>query len=349
MLYFPILRTKQGEVKALLSLQQSTIDVISPILQVPPPDMEDDDNQKPLDEAYIDKILKSTEKLFDVPAGLLCYLDPEPAGLPLDLLDRLLTGLDRNPTKPRPLYHFLGNQEYSIAYEDVFGSPQSCVLRIDVNNALQATVAAVTARMQQLDITPSITTLLIDAGDISATNYPLAPIQATVSMLVMQLSGLGFANIAIGSCALPAQQADLKNWIPSTYPRLEVNLFKAVKTATGLELDFADYATGNVITGPGPSRRGLPKVRYTFPTGYYVVKGQKPKLGQPAPDTQYQRLSSMVVSTSHYTHAGFSFGDAHIDYSALASNIGKRGNPTTWVIVNTSHHIELVASMLPSM
>lgn len=348
-LYYPLLRTKQGEIKALLQMSSSSYPVVSPILQVPPPDLDEDNDPVAPDTTFVDRVVKTVAKVFDVSAtGLLCYLDPRPAQLPPPLLHYLLQGLHHNAIPPRPLYHFQGSRLYATIYQSVFGTPSSAVLRIDVNDALAATPAAVAAELAQLGISPGITTLLVDAGDISSPTYPMAPIQSTMAMLINQLASLGFAGIAVGSCALPTKMT-LTKWVPVVYPRLELDMFRTVKRATGLPLHFADYATGNVITGPSPSFLGTPKVRYTFAAGYFVVRGEKPKLGLPSHDSQYQRLSTHVQSSPHYTHPGFSYGDAHIDYAALASNVGKRGNAATWVAVNTSHHLAQVVSMLPSM
>jgi hypothetical protein len=267
------------------------------------------------------------------------------------LLEELLTIIAHYGGTPQPLYHLDGSLPYAQLYQRLIGRPHTALLRITLNDVHSRLDVVIRAALTQYNLTDDQTLLLLDMGDISAPNMPLGLYASTFATAIAAVATLDLAGFVVASCALPATlPVSMVNWVPKQFVRHEVAVFRDVKAKSGEDIHFSDYAIGNVITGPAPARQGSPKLRYTLPTEYEVVKGQQ--TGNP-PNTmseQYNRLSIHAVGHPGYTGRTFSWGD---DYIHKASQPGphttSRGSLATWVTVHTSHHLELVVSMLPSM
>jgi hypothetical protein len=350
MLYFPLLRTKKGEIEALLTLRPASVAHLHPILQIPPPDLDENDNRVAPSAAYVDKVLTALKKLLVLGSPLACFLDPVPADLPASLLQRLIASVAAQSGTFGPVAYLTGSEDYLRLYQHHLGAISMVVLRLREPDLTPTLPAAVTAALGRYGLRPDQVLVLLDAGDISAPMAPVTLFGSAMTGAVFQLQRLGVAGIIIGSAALPVSDAKLKKWVPTQYVRRELDLFASVKTATGYDLHFADYATGNVIDAPSPSFLGAPKVRYTLANEYEVLKGEKAGTGRGGltMGDQYERISTHVVGHPGYMGPLFSWGDTHIHDSSHPAAT-KRGNATTWVKVATSHHLELVVSMLPAM
>jgi hypothetical protein len=350
MLYFPLLRTKKGEMDALLALNGPSAAYLHPVLQIPPPDLDEDDNPVAPSAAYTNKVLGSVKKILVAGSPLSTFLDPAPAGLPTALLDALLNAIATQGGTPGPVFYLNGSADYAKLYKQHFGPISMAILRLrepDLTPTLPATLKAALTRYGLL---PDQVLVMLDAGDISAKTAPVTLFATAMMGATFQLQAMKVAGIIIASAALPAKDEKLKKWVPTQYVRRELELFSSVKTATGYDLHFADYATGNVIDAPTPSRLGAPKVRYTLAGAYEVLRGEKASTGRGGKSmtVQYETISKHVVGHSGYSGRLFSWGDTHIHNSSQPTAT-KRGNATTWVTANTSHHLELVVSMLPAM
>ncbi|RZJ94522.1 MAG: hypothetical protein EOO60_02870 [Hymenobacter sp.] len=351
MLYFPILRSKKGELSALESLAAPIKEVIRPVLQVPPPDLARDGSPVAPSSKHVQKMASNLQLALQPAAGLSCFLDPSPAGFSLTLLEELLTAVAYYGGSPQPLYQLSGSQPYARLYQRLIGRPHTALLRVTLNDANARLSATVSAALTQYGLQADQTLLLLDMGDISEANLPLRLYESTFSMAIGLTAGLNLAGYVVTSCALPATLPEtMVKWVPKQFVRHEVTVFRHIKADSGEDIHFGDYALGNVITGPAPSRTGSPKLRYTLATEYEVVKGQKTDNPPNTMSEQYHRLSRHAVSHPGYSGPAFSWGD---DYIHKASQPGpastSRGSLATWVTVHTSHHLELVVSMLPAM
>lgn len=350
MLYFPLLRTKKGELDALMSLSASSAPQLYPVLQVPPPDLDENDQPVVASPAYISKVLGAIKNVLIPGSPLRCFLDPAPSGMSAGLLDAMLGAIAAQGGTPSPVFSLTGSDDYATLYRRHIGEPGTVILRVKEPDLIPTLPTAVQAAMTRYHLTPDQVFVMLDAGDISGAGAPVTLFATAMVAAVFQLQRLNVAGIIIASAALPASVAALTKWVPTQHLRKELTLFSSVKTATGADVHFGDYATGNVIDAPTPSRPGSPKVRYTLPTEYEVMKGQKTGRTPATMSEQFQRISQHIVTHSGFAGSHFSWGDAHIHMCSQPTTPStKRGNATTWVAVNTSHHLELVVSMLPSM
>lgn len=347
MFYFPILRAKQGEIKALLELQFSTQQAIYPVLQVAPPDLEYSGTPVSPDSDYVQKVARTILPALSVGSPLRCFLDLTPASLPDDLLQQLLEAIAEQGGTPQPVYRLTDSEAHARLQRQLIGEPRQAILRVGVAELRPTLPTQLAEAMHRYGLRPDQTLLLLDMGDISTPGLPLGIYELALADAISRTQPLNLAGIIVASAALPTK-TEIPKWTWVQFTRHELDVFRNIKAATSAELHFSDYGVGNVITGPMASRPGTPKVRYTTATTYEVMRGQKDTGAGTSMSEQYHRLSGQVVAHQDYSGQTFSWGDDHI-YRASFADSKNRGNATTWVTVHTAHHIELVVSMLPAM
>ncbi len=345
MLYYPLLRTKKGEVNALTTLSPDAVAATRPILQVAPPDRNEKGELVAASSEYVTKIANTLQEVLAIGSQLSCYLDPSPAGLSTILLEDLLFAIGTYGGTPQPVYSLTNSTSYARLYKQLMGAPKAPIIRVRPDEITMAVLDDIEKALQTYQLQAHQTFILLDAGNIIEPNgYFEMGLKGTIN----DLKTLGLAGIILASCALPESLEEVAKWKPTSYSRKEAELFKKMKAATKCELQFGDYATGSVKVEPNISRIGAPKARYTLPDHYEILKGQMVGSRPHTMSEQYHRISEYLVSLPAYPGRYFSWGDDFI-YKASLGGLQSRGNATTWVSVSTSHHIELVASMLPAM
>ena len=348
MLYFPFLRVKKGEINALSTLKPASKYAIRPVLQLAPPDLDNKGNPVEPSTEYITKIANTLQAVLAPASNLACYLDPKPSGMSTDLLRSLLFSITTSGGKFYPVYGLKGSEEYAKLYNTLLGNDKPYILRIPISELNGTSLTIIKDVISNLNISPTNALVLLDAGDISSPSTALGLLEIALTGFIFQLLRLKPAGIILSSTALPSTMSEIGKWSQTEFPRKELDFFHRIKTGSEEDIHFGDYATGSVVLEPIPSRVGAPKARYTFARQYEVIKGQK--VG-PTPHTmneQFYKISNMIVRNYGFSGPEFSWGDEFI-YNASEPGSQPRGNATTWVAVNTSHHLEMVVSMLPSM
>jgi hypothetical protein len=108
---------------------------------------------------------------------------------------------------------------------------------------------------------------------------------------------------------------------------------------------FGDYAISHPASLFVDMRLLKPsaKIRYTADDGWYIIKGENVR---DYGFEQYHDLSEKVVGSRYYCGPAYSWGDGYL--KKCADGTGKTGNLTTWVQVDTNHHIEKVTRDIAS-
>ncbi|WP_072008607.1 beta family protein [Hymenobacter sp. IS2118] len=348
MLYYPLLRTKKGELNALSTLKHSSIPHVRPILQIPPPELDMAGIPTAPSGEFVTKIANTVQPILAYNSPFTCFLDISPAGLNHDLITDLLFSIAKVGGTPHPVFKLTGSESYAQLYKKLIGNPKEAIIRITLNEMSSSLMKAVRTALEAYQLEASKTLILLDMGDISDQNLPITLYEGATVGAINQLLRLQVAGVILASGALPMDIQSLPKWklVPSV--RREIDVFRNVRAGAEYNVQFSDYATGNIIKEPTPSRQGSPKIRYTFPNEYGIVKGEKTGRTPNTMAEQFHRLSQFIVKRPDYSGPAFSWGDEFI-YQASKEGSHPRGNATTWVAVNTSHHIELVVSMLPAM
>lgn len=76
------------------------------------------------------------------------------------------------------------------------------------------------------------------------------------------------------------------------------------------------------------------KIRYTIENSYFIARGHS--LRQDNKTAQNNVLAKAIVDSHHYMGASFSWGDSRIMDCSQGHFVG---SPTTWISIDTNHHI----------
>jgi hypothetical protein len=236
---------------------------------------------------------------------------------------------------------------YRLAMQGVeLGDGSYYCLRLDshaIDDALDPEFfeERVTEILDDLDIEPDQCAVLIDFADITASSIEDLSDQAERVMRVIE--PMGFKFYATAGCSLPPtiNGAVKKPNSTGKVIRKEMLLWQAMRAGyPKLKWLFGDYGVRGPTTADdviSPHTNG--KIRHTISQSYFVVRGHSLQQGEKG--AQMHKLAKTIVDSAHYMRESFSWGDEQI----LACSKGKfKGNSTTWIAIDTNHHLAWVVS-----
>lgn len=373
MLYYPILRIKKGEAEALANLKSSTRAAIRPVLVIPPMESvilstaEKDKGvllaakQQRKDDNYAPGFAKNMGIALKGSQPLAYYLDAKPANLSPARLQKMLAGIKLLSVKPQPVLYLQGSASYWQLYNKAFGFPDGVMLRLtSAEIAVPTTLQLVKQLYRDFQLADTELVIMLDAGDVSGAETNMyAP---SIANMCMQLQrAFPHVECVVAAGGYPSSLSRITPWTQHRFDRKCWMLWKQVRQWED-SISFADYGPMSAVTLAETAQRGAPKVRYTLDNVFMLyqgvvktvtkasrsaaapIRGLKPP---PSPTEQYLTISTEVCNLTEYPGAHFSWGDKHV-FQAADPLFLKRGNPTTWVTVNVSHHIEHVVATLAS-
>ena len=194
-----------------------------------------------------------------------------------------------------------------------------------------------TTILDDLQIDPSRCFVLLDFGDISQAS--IEDIFDQGEQIVMQLDSFGFRRIATAGCSLPPtiDGAVKKQNSTGKVLRKEMLLWQMLHAQyPHINWLFGDYGVRGPNTAEdvvSPHTNG--KIRTTIDKHFFIVRGHSIQIG--AKGGQMYDLAKTLVESQHYLGPEFSWGDEQILKCSLGQ--GKPGNSTTWIAIDTNHHI----------
>jgi len=194
-----------------------------------------------------------------------------------------------------------------------------------------------TTILDDLQIEPNRCTVLLDFGDISHSS--IEDMLDQTMQIIEQLVTFGFRRIATAGCSLPPtiDGAVKKPNSTGKVLRKEMLLWQILRAKyPHINWLFGDYGVRNPNTGEdvvSPHTNG--KIRHTIDKHFFIVRGHSVQIG--AKGGQMYDLAKKLVESQHFIGSEFSWGDFQILQCSLAQ--GKPGNSTTWIAIDTNHHI----------
>jgi hypothetical protein len=195
--------------------------------------------------------------------------------------------------------------------------------------------------LNDLSIEPARCGVLIDFGDICITSLDYLIEQSC--NIVLLLENKGFKYFTTAGCSLPSSidKAVNKSNSSGKVIRKEMLLWQALKKEyPHITCKFGDYG----VRGPNsaedviaPDANG--KIRYTIELTYHIERGHSMRTGDKG--AQMYTLSRNLIESSHYKGEDFSWGDLQIQ---KCSDEEFRGNSTTWIAIDTNHHMTWVVA-----
>jgi hypothetical protein len=361
LVYVPILKSKKGEFDALAHLYPKASNQIIPWFDVPRLDdkarKKSEQDSKPPIESFLNKVAVDINKAWtaksifmDLPRWATNAQTENGEHVIPYLRNRLeLLGITVNPVID---YVSWDDPVYVNAMKGIrldIGRNFCIRLNMDFDTVEDMAdpdyfVDRLSDIIQQLDIDPSKTYLLIDFGDVSSQAHFIVEMVDKAKLAISLVSECGFSKIMLAGSSLPTS-IDLAVKAQNSTGlvlRKEMMVWRTLLSENqSLNITFADYGVRNPSAGdepmPFPNANG--KLRYTIDKEYFITRGYPLNTGSKY--QQFCNLAQTVVESEHYLGPKSSWGDERmLSYSKNESE--GPGNQTTWIAIDTNHHIETV-------
>jgi hypothetical protein len=353
--YMPIVKCKQGELLALRRLDKLAKSKILPLLEFQDIPKSWTDGtwvyKKTLDVHISDTISDCQRSLPSLPFAFdFMHFNPSVSLGGTSLAYRFLeasisAGLSFYPVvRVKSSLHFLRVLS-SFSRRDLI--PGIC-LRVEaefVDSDLAETIRNI---VSYTGVSQNRIIVVIDVKDVVASKATMHAefVRYTINLLT---KGDTWAAVFVAGSSAPQSMAGIPVGISST-PRTEWEVFKIVRSSLSeIPLLYSDYAIGNPNPMPDIDPRilfdrAIAKIIYTTANDYIIIRGNRVRRYGYG---QYQEMCSSIIEHPWFAGAGFSWGDLKIQDCQAGET--STGNLTTWVQVNTNHHIEHVVHQIASM
>lgn len=335
--YYPIVKSKLGELEALSLLNSDVKARIVPIVQIMPLKVEKPEQfQKKYNE-----LLKRL-KLNDFP---FIYIDTYFIWQNRDLCNNLFTDLRDLQINVKPVIRQLSPVEHlDFLNGNGFLNDQVCIRVVPE----QATAKRINIFYQLLseryNFSRSQSNLLMDFEYVSSPN--LAHYINSFQGLLAEIIEVNSINsLIVGAGAFPkdvnAIEADTIGYIQ----RYDIELYQRIKEGLGLqELAYADYCNIHPIYEETQEQfLGSCTIKYTTNDSFAILRGKRPS-NHPLGNGQYVVKSQTLLDQGYYTGPDFCYGDKCV-FDCANGTIGT-GNSQKWVTYTANHHISLVVQQV---
>lgn len=189
-----------------------------------------------------------------------------------------------------------------------------------------------------LDVTKC--SVLLDFKDV--TQSSISEIESKLRKAINLISPFGFQYISMAGCSVTTFVTEMVTSPDScnSIVRREMVAWQSYTSSPVSEVKvvFGDYgiyppnAQEGVIA---PHANG--KIKYTTAKHYFVARGHSKQQGNKG--EQMYDLASNVIKSGSFSTEKFSWGDKRI---VECSNKVFKGNATSWIAIDTNHHINFV-------
>lgn len=350
--YVPILKSKEGELKALQVTKSATKANMTPLLEIVKIDFDYKLSvEKKTIEYHLTKIAKNilknwgTERKIFIDSPLIDNSRKMSDGVTHHLVyifDDLrmkeinaipVTGLDRSSSYKEAVKETNENNKKGICLR---------LKNADFNESNLKTL--IDADLNYYNVTPQETDVVIDLASIDSNTAELLPL--TISLIIN--NKLPYLNkwrtLILVSSSFPVNLSGIKGDSTVKLERSEWLLWKKL-TTSGLKRIpmYGDYAISHPeILEMNPLQITMSaSIRYTCDDNWLILKGRSTKTQGYG---QFFNLSSDLISMPEYSGSYFSWGDDYISKCALRTVTS--GNATTWRQVGCNHHFEKVIDQI---
>ena len=189
--------------------------------------------------------------------------------------------------------------------------------------------------------------LLIDLKSVQET--PIDEIVDRVSEFTSECNISMWKTFTFSSGGFPVDMSGIASDSQKKVSRVEVELWKALLTAHPLIGRKSKYSDYGILNPERPdvdlvTMRPSGKIRYATEKEWIIVKGHSLRKGDKY--QQYHELSGEVASLPEFREQ-HCWGDKYID--KCSRRVAGTGNLTTWVRVDTNHHLTLVGEQISNL
>lgn len=353
--YVPILKGKDGELRALACLTSNARRNITPFLDIPRRDL--DINTKrpkgPID-AYLKNKAKKIEKFWGTDRKI--FVDVYDLSLDLrtpngtHFVEYLFSQLRGYNVQAIPVIGLdrSGDTDYLNAVRNTISTDMRgvCIRLLYADMEVpKATYSDVRTLIRTLLLPKSEVHLLMDFRSISENDLDDAANIAT-AFLTNLPNTMDWKTITLSSSGFPENLGVVSPRSIETLPRTELGLRNQLvsrRRSIPRFPTFGDYGICHPDILDFDPRVHTPSaaIRYTIEREWLIVKAGSIKRYKM---DQFRELSDTLRRRPEYYGLTYSWGDKYINECADYS-VGK-GNLTTWRQVGTNHHLTLVGNQI---
>lgn len=351
--YVPALKWRQGEYKALATLDGEIKSSITPLFEIPaiPWDYEDEQPQRTIDQhllqipqqiegnwgfayAFLDCNLVATERVTGN-VHPVEWISAEGAKRKLRLIP--VTALDRD-------------KEYQTAVRNsALGKSRQIALRLATEEVFDDELPdSISSLLESLAVQVENVHIIIDLQYVDTSTAGVL-----LAVLPKALKGVRAFSVArtltLLGTAFPIDLSDVNPGV-GAITRAEWHLWTSLRTKKVPRVPtFGDYSIAHFDTRELDPRtmRVSASIRYTGKNEWHIFRGHWLRNPNYAGFDQYRQLSAAVVQHPEFAGKKFSWGDEFIH--KCANGTGGTGNLSQWRQVGNSHHITFAAHQIASL
>lgn len=343
LLYVPILKSKQGEFKAMRELSTNVINSIIPLIEI-------------VDGGNLKK--KSLQEFFQKKYNELINAWPLETRIFIDTSD-----LEQEPGYAKscisffrilneanifaiPVVNAKSKLEHVSCLKEQVNSIGNVLIRVDADTALNIDYGEIIQPiLTELEINVKNTYLMIDFADVPADQQRIY--SSTIEQIINNFHNIErFKEFVLAMTSFPRDLSSIKPDTIGAICRWEWVIYKSL---FGKQLDrypvFSDYGiSASEMVDFDPTKMTVSaSVRYTSEDDWMIFKGRSVKHGF----DQFYRLSKLIIDSKYYSGELFSAGD-----KAIADKAIRRGTPgslSIWRFIGANHHISFVVNQIAKL
>lgn len=343
--YYPILKWKAGEKRALQALTPETSH-ISPIIEI-------------VDYQDINNILKSFLDLKNIKRFYIdtSYIEEEECNYKKEIIKQA-SSIYVN------LFPIFTYDEFFTHAESFLNFCSDFLVKIPVPQDFdREDYDTIFERLKVWEGKNNASlSILLDAGLIVDKVNANRQFSELKSILSNNLNHNKFEKIIVCLTSFPEDISKIQAGGVEYYYRYDIRIFEKLLESIDDDLKtrlcFSDYGvtkyTETELDFSKLRHSPLPKVRYTTNENYWVLKGKRDSITKKM-EINYQIMAQTIVNSNNFYGKDYSFGDLEIFERAQGHKINNPeekvgpGNNTNWVTIAANHHITVVTKELSNL
>jgi len=336
--YWPVLKARAGEFRALAQLRAQEVSLIQPLLEVSP----SDDGPTQAGLKFVHQVREAA------PAGLTLGVDTSYARVNDDgrpLITEIANDLAQSGIPIAPVIRLHDPDEHlSACGEAARLHNETAIVRLGSvtrDPDAVADAARVSRALSVAKMSRDRCHLVVDMAEVSSER-DVSRAEHVVRNVLDSLGDDGWASVVVASGAMPSAITNLPRNEATPLTRWDWKLWRQLADCGP---DFGDYAIAHPAIQTTGARGPLPSLRYTAGDNWWIYRWARHETGG---NDSFYDLCQTLISSAHWPAEGpdYSWGD-----SELARCAGRQRGPGSamqWRAWATSHHLAHVTSELAS-
>ncbi|WP_119576264.1 beta family protein [Micromonospora radicis] len=336
--YWPILKARAGEFKALARLRDHEVSTLQPLFEVSP----SDDGPTHAGLKFVRQLRESA------PAGLTVGVDTTYARVNDDgrpLIMEIANDLALWGIPIAPVIRLQDpDEQFSACGEAARLHNETAIVRlgsITTDPDPVADSSRISRALSIAKINRERCHLVVDMADVSSER-DVSRAEQIARNVLDSLGNQEWASIVVASGAMPSAITNVPRNEATPLARWDWELWKRLADRGP---DFGDYAIAHPeMQGPVP-RGPIPSLRYTTSDHWWIYRWARNETGG---NDSFYDLCKTLVASDHWPAEGsnFSWGDSEL--ARCARRQPGPGSATQWRAWGTSHHLAHVINELAS-